>query len=61
MRSSAIMQKKTEHLIKSGGGNGPVKPGNLRRQGAKSGGDYRKMRLMTKLVAPSADGVFLIA
>ena len=38
-----------------------MKPGNLRRQGAKSGGDYRKMRLMTKLAAPSVDGVFLIA
>ena len=31
-----------EHLIKSGGGNGPVKPGNLRMsQGAKSGGDTK--------------------
>ena len=25
-------------LIKSGGGNGPMKPGNLRKRGAKSGG-----------------------
>ena len=47
--------------MERGGGNGPVKPGNLRRQGAKSGGDYRKMRLMTKLVAPSARRSFLIA
>ena len=28
-------------LIKSGGGNGPMKPGNLLSQGAKSGGDER--------------------
>jgi hypothetical protein len=28
---------KIENLIKSGGGNGPVKPGNLFFQGAKSG------------------------
>ena len=31
-------------LIKSGGGNGPMKPGNLIYQGAKSGG-RRKMRI----------------
>ena len=31
-------------LIKSGGGNGPMKPGNLNFQGAKSGGK-RKMRI----------------
>ena len=31
-------------LIKSGGGNGPMKPGNLLIQGAKSGGK-RKMRI----------------
>ncbi len=31
-------------LIKSGGGNGPMKPGNLFIQGAKSGGK-RKMRI----------------
>ena len=31
-------------LIKSGGGNGPMKPGNLFSQGAKSGG-LRKMRI----------------
>ena len=36
------MQLKIEHLIKSGGGNGPVKPGNLlKRQGAKSGSDTK--------------------
>jgi len=29
------------NLIKSGGGNGPVKPGNLRLQGAKSGRNAR--------------------
>ncbi len=28
-------------LIKSGGGNGPMKPGNLLIQGAKSGGNDR--------------------
>ena len=28
-------------LIKSGGGNGPMKPGNLRKCGAKSGGNER--------------------
>ena len=28
-------------LIKSGGGNGPMKPGNLLMQGAKSGGNER--------------------
>ena len=28
-------------LIKSGGGNGPMKPGNLLIQGAKSGGNER--------------------
>ena len=28
-------------LIKSGGGNGPMKPGNLRKRGAKSGGNER--------------------
>ena len=28
-------------LIKSGGGNGPMKPGNLLSQGAKSGGNER--------------------
>ena len=31
-------------LIKSGGGNGPMKPGNLRKRGAKSGGK-RQMRI----------------
>ena len=28
-------------LIKSGGGNGPMKPGNLLKRGAKSGGNER--------------------
>ena len=31
-------------LIKSGGGNGPMKPGNLQKRGAKSGGK-RQMRI----------------
>ncbi len=35
-----------------------MKPGNLRVQGAKSGGDYRKMRLMTKIsYSVGSDGV----
>ncbi len=34
-------------LIKSGGGNGPMKPGNLRKRGAKSGGE-RQMRIRLK-------------
>ena len=38
---AVIMYVTIEHLIKSGGGNGPVKPGNLRKQGAKSGGDTK--------------------
>ena len=38
-----------EHLIKSGGGNGPVKPGNLRMQGAKSGGDTKDEAFMQTL------------
>ena len=41
-------RNKTEYLIKSGGGTGPVKPGNLMaflpyvRKGAKSCGIYPK-------------------
>ncbi len=39
-----------------------MKPGNLRAQGAKSGGDYRKMRLMTKnSYSVGCDGVFSFA
>lgn len=30
--------RQLKSLIKSGGGTGPVKPGNLHQQGAKSGG-----------------------
>lgn len=30
--------RQLKSLIKSGGGTGPVKPGNLLMQGAKSGG-----------------------
>ena len=33
-----ITQELHTSLIKSGGGNGPMKPGNLFIQGAKSGG-----------------------
>jgi hypothetical protein len=32
-----IIRVQLNSLIKSGGGNGPMKPGNLRMQGAKSG------------------------
>jgi hypothetical protein len=33
-----IIKQLHTSLIKSGGGNGPMKPGNLLIQGAKSGG-----------------------
>ncbi len=32
-----IIEVQLNSLIKSGGGNGPMKPGNLQKQGAKSG------------------------
>ena len=38
---SRIYKEIAYSLIKSGGGNGPMKPGNLLIQGAKSGGDER--------------------
>jgi len=38
-----------------------VKPGNLRERGAKSGGDYREMRLMTKKQNPSVTTDFFVA
>jgi hypothetical protein len=41
---SIIFKEIAYSLIKSGGGNGPMKPGNLLIQGAKSGG-RRKMRI----------------
>ena len=34
-----------EHLIKSGGGNGPMKPGNLRKRKVPNPAVKRKMRL----------------
>ena len=37
-----------------------MKPGNLRERGAKSGGDYREMRLMTKKQNPSATTDFFV-
>lgn len=37
-----------------------MKPGNLRKRGAKSGGDYREMRLMTKKLNPSVTTDFFI-
>ena len=49
-----------EYLIKSGGGNGPVKPGNLRVQGAKSGG-VTKDEVFTRLfLRRSSGGVFFM-
>ena len=36
-----IPEKNAYSLIKSGGGIGPMKPGNLRKCGAKSGGNDR--------------------
>ena len=57
---AVIILRKTEHLIKSGGGNGPVKPGNLRKRGAKSGGDYREMRLISKNFNPSVTTDFFV-
>ena len=36
-----IIRQLHTSLIKSGGGNGPMKPGNLLIQGAKSGGNER--------------------
>ena len=50
----------TEHLIKSGGGNGPVKPGNLRWQGAKSGGETKDEALRQSFYAPRTGARFLI-
>jgi len=40
-KTDILSQENSIHLIKSGGGNGPMKPGNLRKQGAKSGGKSR--------------------
>ena len=49
------------HLIKSGGGNGPVKPGNLRLQGAKSGGDTKDEAYIKHCVARRRyDGAFFV-
>ncbi len=44
-RKPAIIGSTIEHLIKSGGGNGPVKPGNLRRLKVPNPAVRRKMRL----------------
>jgi hypothetical protein len=43
-KNAIINRNCTYSLIKSGGGNGPMKPGNLLIQGAKSGGK-REMRI----------------
>ena len=40
-KTAIIFQELHTSLIKSGGGNGPMKPGNLFSQGAKSGGNER--------------------
>ena len=40
-KTAIILQELHTSLIKSGGGNGPMKPGNLFNQGAKSGGNER--------------------
>ena len=51
---------KTSYLIKSGGGNGPVKPGNLRKQGAKSGGVTKDEAFQKQMFnAPSEDGALI--
>ena len=47
-----IIQATIKHLIKSGGGNGPVKPGNLRDRKVPNPAVRRKMRLMKRLIAP---------
>ena len=44
-KKPAIIGSTIEHLIKSGGGNGPVKPGNLRRLKVPNPAVRRKMRL----------------
>ncbi len=44
-RKPAIIGSTIEHLIKSGGGNGPVKPGNLRKLKVPNPAVRRKMRL----------------
>ena len=40
-------------LIKSGGGNGPMKPGNLRKRGAKSGGKTKDEDSICKRIESS--------
>ena len=40
-KTAIILQELHTSLIKSGGGNGPMKPGNLLSQGAKSGGETK--------------------
>jgi len=52
--SAISLMRKTEHLIKSGGGNGPVKPGNLcfqKAKGAKSGGETKDEALCKHFMA----------
>ena len=46
-------------LIKSGGGNGPMKPGNLLIQGAKSGGKTKDEDSVHSRIGSSVCGFFM--
>ena len=46
-------------LIKSGGGNGPMKPGNLFIQGAKSGGKTKDEGSINSRIESSVCGFLL--
>ena len=55
------MRYTMEYLIKSGGGNGPVKPGNLcSAQGAKSGGETKDEANRLQRIRPGIPGVFVL-
>ena len=58
-KADIIIQQLHTSLIKSGGGNGPMKPGNLIIQGAKSGGK-REMRIRFVTHIESVDVCFCI-
>ena len=48
-----------KHLIKSGGGSGPVKPGSLQEmQGAKSGGETKDEACLMLSSAPDFRALF---
>ena len=56
-----MIRPTNEYLIKSGGGNGPVKPGNLRRLKVPNPAVRRKMRLETRLKEhPGFGALFLL-